>query len=55
MPSHMGWLLGWGAQRVGPGFEEVTMNGEWGAEVAEEGELLSIPNPCSTPTCRMDI
>ena len=27
MPFHMGWLLGWGARRVGPGFEEVTMNG----------------------------
>lgn len=54
MPFHMGWLLGWGARRVGPGFEEVTMNGGM-AEVAEEGELLSIPNLCSTPTSRMDI
>lgn len=54
MPFHMGWLLGWGARRVGPGFEEVTMNGE-GTEVAEEGELLSIPYLCPTPTSRMDI
>lgn len=26
-----------------------------GTEVAEEGELLSIPYPCPTPTSRMDI
>lgn len=49
-PFHMGSWLGWGARRVGPGFEEVTMSA---GEAAEDGEALSVLLPCPTPAARL--